>query len=86
VARAHDGEVLFFGVAWKASEDECRAFVDEFDVPYESGLDADESVFRAFKVGHQPATVFIAKNGAITRTHHGPITSDELERSIDQYL
>jgi hypothetical protein len=86
VARAHEGEVLFFGVAWHASEEECRAYVDEFDVPYENGLDIGDRVFRAYKVGYQPATILIAKTGAIAHTNFGPITEDELERAIDRYL
>lgn len=78
--------MLFFGVAWHASEDDCRAYMDEFDVPYASALDTDDSVFGAYKIPYQPATVLIARNGAIAQTHHGPISESELEQAIDRHL
>ncbi len=86
MARAHEDDVLFFGVAWRASEDECREYVDEFDVPYENALDTDERVFRAYKVGYQPATIFISKDGRIAHANYGPIDEDTLEAAIDEYL
>ena len=86
MARAHTGEVLFFGVAWHGTEDDCRAYQDEFDVPYASGLDADERVFRSFNVPYQPATVLISRDGAIAHTNHGPIHEDDLEQAIEKYL
>lgn len=63
--------------------DECRAYIDEFDVPYDSGLDTDEKVFRAYGFDYQPATVFITTSGRIFRSHFGPLERDEFEAAVD---
>jgi cytochrome oxidase Cu insertion factor (SCO1/SenC/PrrC family) len=77
---------LFFGVAWKGSEDDSRSYMEEFDVPYEAALDADERVFRDYGVAHQPATILIGKDGALVHTNHGPIGEAALTRAIERYL
>lgn len=82
VAEARD-DVLFFGIAWKADEDACRAFIDEFEVPYESGLDRSEDIFRSYRVNYQPATVFIDADGRIAQRIAGEVTSEQLEDGID---
>ena len=82
MARAHEGKVLFFGVAWHGSEDDARAYIDEFDVPYDNGLDADEKVFRAYGFNYQPATVFVTKSGRIFRSHFGPLERAEFEEAV----
>lgn len=74
--------MLFFGVAWHGSEDECREYIDEFDVPYASGLDADEKVFRAYGFNYQPATVFVTKSGRIFRSHFGGLGRDEFDAIV----
>lgn len=86
MARKRDGDVLFFGVAWHATENECREYVEEFDVPYENGLDTDDEVFRAYKVGYQPATVLISADGGIAHSNYGPITEEGLDAAIERYL
>ncbi len=77
---------MFFGVAWHGSEDEGRAYIDEFDVPYSSGLDADEKVFRAYGFNYQPATVFITKSGRIFRSHFGALEREEFESAVRDLL
>lgn len=86
MARKHEGDVLFFGVAWHAQERECREYVEEFDVPYANGLDGDDRIFRAYKVAHQPATILISRNGGIAHRNYGPITEDDLDAAIERYL
>ncbi|MEX2393959.1 MAG: hypothetical protein WD826_05720 [Actinomycetota bacterium] len=76
--------MLFFGVAWKANESECRAYVEEFDVPYENALDADEAIFRAFKVGYQPATAFITLDGNLAHIEYGPVDERTLAEHISE--
>lgn len=86
MARAHESKVLFFGVAWHGSTDEARAYIDEFDVPYDSGLDADEKIFRAYGFNYQPATVFVTKSGRIFRSHFGPLERDEVDATVGELL
>lgn len=86
MARAHEGEVLFFGVAWHGSVEESLEYIEEFDVPYESGLDRDESVFRAYGFNYQPATVFVTRGGRIFRSHFGPLDSTELESTVEDLV
>jgi hypothetical protein len=78
--------VLFFGVAWHGTVDEAKAFRDEFDVPYDGGLDTDESVFGAYGFNYQPATVFVTRSGRIFRSHFGPLEREELEETIGKLL
>lgn len=86
MARTHGSDVLFFGVAWHATEEECREYVEEFDVPYKNGLDTEDEIFRAYKVGYQPATILISKDGRIAHSNYGPITEDDLDAAIERYL
>lgn len=78
--------MLFFGIAWHGSEDEARAYMDEFDVPYASGLDTDEKVFGAYGFNYQPATVFITPSGRIQRSHFGPLDRDAFEDAVEALL
>lgn len=77
---------MFFGVAWHGSEAESLAYIDEFDVPYDSGLDADESVFRAYGFSYQPATVLVTRSGRIFLSRFGPVSEAELAEQIDAML
>lgn len=78
--------MLFFGVAWRGSEAECRSYVEEFDVPYDNALDADEKVFGAYGFNHQPATVFVTRDGRILLKHFGPLDDDEFAEAVDALL
>ena len=73
-------------MAWHGSEDECRAYIDEFDVPYDSGLDRDEKIFTAYGFNYQPATVFITKAGRLLRSHFGSLERAELEDMVEKLL
>jgi hypothetical protein len=86
VARAHEGEVLFFGIAWHGSQDAYRDYIREFRVPYDSGADLDESIFRAYGFSYQPATVFITRSGRIFRSHFGPLEREELDATVRKLL
>jgi hypothetical protein len=86
VARAYDRKAVFFGVAWHGSQAEAQAFRDEFDVPYDGGLDEDESIFRDYGFNYQPATVFVTKSGRIYKSHFGPLEQDELETTVRALL
>lgn len=63
-----------------------QAFRREFDVPYDGGLDTDESIFRAYGFNYQPATVFVTKSGRILRSHFGALEPDDVERTIQELL
>jgi hypothetical protein len=78
--------VTFFGVAWKASEDECREYVARFDVPYGNALDEDEDVFEAFSVPYQPATVLITARGRIFHRFAGPVEARELAATLREMI
>lgn len=76
----------FFGVAWHASEKECRDYIEEFDVPYDNGLDSDDSVFGAYGFSYQPATVLVTRSGRVFMSRFGPVAEKELEAQIEELL
>lgn len=78
--------MTFFGVAWHADEAECRAYIEEFDVPYDNGLDGDESIFRAYRFTYQPNTVLVTTDGAIFERIVGTVTAENLNARIDALL
>ena len=78
--------MLFFGVAWHGSEAESRAYIEEFDVPYSSGLDRDEKIFTAYGFNYQPATVFVTRSGRILRSHFGSFDRAELEEMVRKLM
>lgn len=86
MARSYEGKVTFFGVAWAASEQECREYVDRYDVPYDNALDAEERVFADYGVAYQPATVFVSADGRIVDRLAGGMDADELERRVRRLL
>jgi hypothetical protein len=82
VARDHKDQVQFFGVAWKASADECRAYLRDRGVPYPAGLDQKESVFAAYRVAHQPVTVLVTRDGHVAQRFSGPVGHERLESAV----
>lgn len=77
---------MFFGIAWKASEEECREFVDKFDIPYDNGVDKPEKVFAAYRVAYQPGTIFIGADGGIVKRHAGPIGEEGLRAEVQKLI
>lgn len=63
-------------MAWKATADECKEYELRYEVPYPSGLDASEDIFRLYRVAYQPVTVLIARDGSVFHRHVGRLESD----------
>lgn len=86
MARDFEGEVAFFGVAWKDDETNARAYIDNFDVPYPNALDTDERIFAMYRVPYQPVTVLITADGRIFDRIAGGISADFLTERIEALL
>jgi hypothetical protein len=86
VAREFSGKVTFFGVAWKATEAECRRYVRDFEVPYDNGLDAGERIFELYGVPYQPATVLISRDGRLVDQIAGGVDHEFLAEQVGKLV
>jgi cytochrome c biogenesis protein CcmG, thiol:disulfide interchange protein DsbE len=74
--------VQFLGVDYQDQRSGAVDFIDRYDVPYPSVMDAGEIHDRLGFVG-LPDTVFYAADGSIASTWSGPITADALTERLD---
>jgi len=79
----------FIGIALQQA-DEIRDFINEYNVNYPSLYGGDEVVKIASQLGNNigamPYTVVINAEGKIAFTHRGPLTKDEAEAVIRNFL
>ncbi|MGH7856902.1 MAG: TlpA family protein disulfide reductase, partial [Candidatus Binatia bacterium] len=85
-ARRHAEEVRFLGLNTQDAEEEALVFIDEFDIPYPSGLDATGKVARHLKALGLPVTLFYAPRGELVFVHNGEIRAPDLREKIDELL
>jgi thiol-disulfide isomerase/thioredoxin len=79
--------IAFLGVDSSDNDDQARAFLSDFPLPYPSYKDPDLKVARVFNgVGAFPTTVFYDKRGKLAYVHQGPYdTVDELLSDARRY-
>jgi len=79
----------FVGIALQQA-DEIRDFIEEYNMNYPSLIGGDEVIKIASQLGNNigamPYTVAINPEGKITFTHRGPLTKDETEAVIKNFL
>ena len=79
----------FVGIALQQAE-EVRDFIEEYNVNYPSLIGGDEVIKIASQLGNNigaiPYTVMINTEGKIAFTHRGPLTKDEAEAVIKNFL
>lgn len=98
-SRKYSGEVQFVGVDIQDTEDNARAFLEEFDVTYPIVLDYDRTLASELGVPPLPQTFFIDADGNLLgseageelgqaqgTTFLGAISAAELEEQIEALL
>ena len=84
VARATAGRVAFLGVDVRDREQDARAFIDEYDVPYPNGPDSGQIVEGLYGGAGLPMTVFISADGTIERVWLGPLDEQRLAAFVEE--
>ena len=78
--------VEFVGVGiWDRSAG-AEAFVDEFDVPYPTGLDIPGAILVEYGVSGIPEKYFIDPEGRVAAKFIGPTSLDDLRAALDRIL
>ena len=79
--------VAFIGVNSSDNDDDARAFLEEFPLPFPSYKDPELKVARVFNgVGAFPTTAFYDRRGKVAYVHQGPYDSvDELLDDVRKY-
>ena len=81
-----DRGVEFIGVAIWDSTQSAEDFVDEFDVPYPSGVDSDGLIIIDYGIKGIPEKIFIDADGVIRKKFVGPMDADTLRATLNSLL
>ena len=71
------------GVAWSGANADMRAFQERHGLTFPSLDDQTGELFTHFGVPGQPAWVFVAADGAVSRTI-GSLEPEQLRRALDR--
>ena len=71
-------QVMFIGLDIQEGESSAKAYLDEFQVTYPNGLDADGKITIDYGVVGIPVTFFVNKRGIIERRFVGAIDESQL--------
>jgi thiol-disulfide isomerase/thioredoxin len=85
-ADRYEGEIRFLGLNTQDDKEAALAFIDEFDIPFPSGLDPRGIVGRDLKLLGLPATLFYRPGGELAIFHQGEIRSQQLNEKIEELL
>ena len=80
-ARANP-DVHFIGVVIRDREAPARAFVEEYGITYQIGLDNDGAVEDGYFVWVMPSTYLIGSDGRIVDRFFGPMDEDDLDELV----
>ena len=84
--KTYGDRVQFVGVDILDARDSARAFMQQAGWTYPSVFDPNGSIRDGLGVLGQPATLFYAADGTLTKTWLGPLTEDALTRNLDSIL
>ena len=76
--------VFFLSVFTLGENQDIKKFAETYNITYPVGR--DNELAKQFRVMGLPVTVFIAKDGKISRKHVGLIAADELKTNIEAIL
>ncbi len=79
-------DVQIVGIAIQDTESAARAFVEEHGLTFPTGLDAAGEIKQAYRVFGVPTTYFIDREGRITYTHAGAVTTELMEDELEKNL
>jgi cytochrome c biogenesis protein CcmG/thiol:disulfide interchange protein DsbE len=81
-----DRGVVFIGVGHLDNENDAKAFIDEFDIPYMAGPDILTDASTKYRVKGVPETYIIDKQGNLVVTIPGPTTAANLRPILDRLI
>ena len=81
-----DQGVMFVGVDIQDTEAEGVAYVEEFDITYPNGLDAEGTVTVDYGVIGLPVTFFVNRDGTVERRWVGAIDETRLVTWLDELV
>lgn len=85
-AKRYEGKVRFLGLNTQDDREAALEFIDEFGIPYASGLDPKGSVARHLRILGLPATLFYKPGGELALVHQGEIRAPDLDEKIAELL
>ena len=81
-----DADVEFVGVNIWDLPDNAATYVEDFDISYPNGVDADGVIAIDYGVKGIPEKFFIDRDGVVRQKFVGPIRADKLRETLDQLL
>ena len=81
-----DQGVMFVGVDIQDTEAEGVAYVEEFDITYPNGLDAEGTITVDYGVIGLPVTFFVNRDGTVERRWVGAIAEARLVTWLDELV
>ena len=79
-------EVGFIGVNLQDDRASAVELIEETGVQFDLVEDPDGTLYTRFDAIGMPFTAFIAADGSIVDTHNGPLTEDQLDDKITEFL
>ncbi len=81
-----DRGVVFVGVDYVDTDNEAKAFIQEFNITYPNGPDIGTLAAQAYHIQGVPETYFVGKDGQLYGNYIGPIDVPTLSAKIEQVL
>jgi len=84
--RYRDQDVVLMGVAYLDSDQDSRAFIEEFGITYPNGPDMGTRISEAYRIQGVPETFVIDQNGHIVEFIIAPVQPGQLDTILDRIL
>lgn len=81
-----DTELVFLGVNVWDKDDDAREYLRQYNITFDSAIDASGGTAIDYGVSGIPETFFIDRNGKIVRHFVGPLGDQQLAGFIDEIL
>lgn len=79
-------DIAFLGVNVQDNRELAMDVVEETGVTYDLAEDPDGRLFTEFGAFGMPVTVLVSADGEVLDTHGGPLTRDQLDAKINEFL
>lgn len=79
--------ILGLNLTFQDSRGDAEAFVEEFNVPFPIVLDETGDVTNnLYLVRGIPTSVFVARDGTVTRVHIGALSGEQIDQFVGEIL
>lgn len=78
--------VIFVGIAESDTDADARKFIDEFALPFPSGLDVGNQVGKRYLINAIPTTIILDKEGITRFVNIGSMTAREFRTALNKVL